>query len=172
MNIISTLGVGLMASLLGAGFALAEPLRAELFTTATPSVSVGVVEIGADGEVTAHLHGVAPGPHGLHLHQNGSCATAPGKDGAPTPGLAAGPHLDPAATARHAGPSGDGHLGDLPRVEAGADGVAVLDARAPRLAGVADLKGRAVVLHAGGDNYTDTPPLGGGGARFACGVLQ
>ncbi|MBV8452160.1 MAG: superoxide dismutase, partial [Deltaproteobacteria bacterium] len=27
--------------------------------------------------------------------------------------------------------------------------------------------------HAGGDNYSDTPlPLGGGGARLACGVIR
>ena len=32
--------------------------------------------------------------------------------------------------------------------------------------------GRALVIHAGGDNYSDFPdPLGGGGARIACGVI-
>ena len=31
----------------------------------------------------------------------------------------------------------------------------------------------ALMLHAGGDNYSDQPaPLGGGGARMACGVAQ
>ena len=35
-----------------------------------------------------------------------------------------------------------------------------------------DLEGRAVMIHAGGDNYSDQPkPLGGGGARVACGVV-
>ena len=35
-----------------------------------------------------------------------------------------------------------------------------------------DLYGRALVIHAGGDNYSDSPePLGGGGARLACGVV-
>jgi Cu-Zn family superoxide dismutase len=42
---------------------------------------------------------------------------------------------------------------------------------APRLS-TDDLKGRAIVIHSGGDNYSDTPrPLGGGGARVACGVV-
>jgi Cu-Zn family superoxide dismutase len=29
------------------------------------------------------------------------------------------------------------------------------------------------MVHVGGDNYSDKPkPLGGGGARFACGVIE
>ncbi len=32
--------------------------------------------------------------------------------------------------------------------------------------------GRSIMIHAGGDNYSDTPArLGGGGARVACGVV-
>jgi Cu-Zn family superoxide dismutase len=43
---------------------------------------------------------------------------------------------------------------------------------APRLK-LADIKGRSLMIHAGGDNYSDTPaPLGGGGARAACGVVK
>ena len=42
----------------------------------------------------------------------------------------------------------------------------------PRLT-VADVKGRSIMIHAGGDNYSDQPaPLGGGGARIACGVVK
>jgi superoxide dismutase, Cu-Zn family len=38
---------------------------------------------------------------------------------------------------------------------------------------VADVKGRSIMIHAGGDNYSDQPaPLGGGGARIACGVIK
>ena len=34
-----------------------------------------------------------------------------------------------------------------------------------------DIAGGRVMIHAGGDNYSDAPkPLGGGGARVACGV--
>jgi Cu-Zn family superoxide dismutase len=44
---------------------------------------------------------------------------------------------------------------------------------APRIKDVSALKGRALMIHAGGDNYSDAPaPLGGGGARLACGVVQ
>jgi hypothetical protein len=38
---------------------------------------------------------------------------------------------------------------------------------------LADVKGRSIVIHAGDDNYFDQPaPLGGGGARIACGVAK
>ena len=63
-------------------------------------------------------------------------------------------------------------MGDLPRVEVGADGAVKTQLTAPRIKDVNALRGHAVMLHAGGDNYSDTPPLGGGGARWACGVVQ
>ena len=28
------------------------------------------------------------------------------------------------------------------------------------------------MIHSGGDNYSDEPKLGGGGARVACGVIE
>jgi Cu-Zn family superoxide dismutase len=38
---------------------------------------------------------------------------------------------------------------------------------------VAEVKGRSIMIHAGGDNYSDQPvPLGGGGGRTACGVVK
>jgi Cu-Zn family superoxide dismutase len=50
------------------------------------------------------------------------------------------------------------------------DGSTPTSGVAPRLS-TADLSGKALVIHAGGDTYSDTPPLGGGGARIACGVI-
>jgi len=37
---------------------------------------------------------------------------------------------------------------------------------------VRDLHGHALMIHAGGDNYDDTPAPLGGGARIACGVIK
>jgi len=35
-----------------------------------------------------------------------------------------------------------------------------------------DIEGRALMIHAGGDNYSDSPKkLGGGGERVACGLI-
>ena len=123
-------------------------------------------------QIVLDLKGLAPGPHGLHLHQNGSCAPAPGPDGKPVAAGAAGGHWDPAQSGHHMGPDGQGHMGDLPRLEVGPDGAAKTTLIAPRIKDVTALRGHALMIHAGGDTYSDAPPLGGGGSRFACGVLD
>ncbi|MBK6597021.1 MAG: superoxide dismutase family protein [Proteobacteria bacterium] len=116
------------------------------------------------------LDGLTPGLHGFHVHENPSCAPAD-KDGKPVAALAAGGHLDPANTKRHAEPWGDGHLGDLPPLFVDAAGKATSPVLAPRLK-LADVLNRSLMVHAGGDNHADHPaPLGGGGARVACGVI-
>jgi Cu-Zn family superoxide dismutase len=117
------------------------------------------------------LAGLPPGAHGIHLHQNADCS-ALAKDGQTVPGLAAGGHFDPAKAGKHLGPTGDGHKGDLPVLKVAANGTAHERLVAPHLT-LADISGHAVIIHAGGDNYSDEPkPLGGGGARIACGVVQ
>jgi Cu-Zn family superoxide dismutase len=51
------------------------------------------------------------------------------------------------------------------------DGSATLVLLAPRLK-VKDLTGHSLMIHAGGDNFSDEPAaLGGGGARVACGMI-
>lgn len=120
---------------------------------------------------TPALSGLVPGLHGFHLHEFASCE-AREKDGAMVPALAAGGHYDPTGSNRHSTPWGTGHLGDLPALYVDSSGKASSPVLAPRLK-MSDLKGRSLMVHAGGDNYADSPqPLGGGGARVACGVIQ
>jgi len=111
-----------------------------------------------------NLKGLTPGAHGFHIHQNPSC-----DDG----GMAAGGHFDPQNTSKHLGPyNPNGHLGDLPILYVAADGNATTPVLAPRLA-LDQIKNHALMLHAGGDNYSDEPAkLGGGGARMVCGVID
>ncbi len=120
--------------------------------------------------IKVHLHGLTPGEHGFHIHENPSCA--PGeKNGVMVPGLKAGGHFDPGHTGKHRGPFGHGHLGDLPFLVVDNNGFSnsIIIARRPKLS---DLKDRSLMIHAGGDNYTDHPPMGGGGMRVACGVIN
>lgn len=119
---------------------------------------------------TPRLEGLAPGLHGFHVHENPSCE--PGmKDGRMAAGVAAGGHFDPQGAGRHGPPWGDGHLGDLPALIVGEDGRATHAVLAPRVS-IDRIADRALMIHAGGDNYSDRPePLGGGGARMACGVI-
>ncbi len=54
------------------------------------------------------------GEHGMHVHENPTCAPAAGKDGKIGAALSAGGHYDPAKSGKHAGSEKAGHLGDLP----------------------------------------------------------
>jgi Cu-Zn family superoxide dismutase len=136
--------------------------------------SIGTITIseGPGGLIFApQLTDLAPGVHGFHVHQNPDCSAGM-KEGKPVAALAAGGHYDPANTGKHEGPQGKGHLGDLSALTVGADGKATTAVTAPHLK-MADVHGRSLMIHAGGDNYADQPaPLGGGGARVACGVIK
>jgi Cu-Zn family superoxide dismutase len=116
------------------------------------------------------LKGLKPGIHGFHVHEKADCG--PGiKDGKVKAGIAAGSHFDPAGTGKHEGPYGEGHLGDLPALFVDNEGKAAkIPLLAPRLR-LSDLKGRSLMVHQGGDTYSEKPELGGGGARAACGVI-
>ena len=114
--------------------------------------------------IEPHLRHLSPGPHGFHVHEFARCAKQ---------GKAAGGHFDPKHTGKHLGPyNAAGHLGDLPVLWVDARGVANTPMLAPRLQ-VRDLPGHSLIVHKGGDNYSDRPlALGGGGARVACGVIK
>lgn len=121
-------------------------------------------------EVMPNLHGLSEGAHGFHVHQNNSCAPQI-KDGVSVPALAAGGHFDPEDTNIHAGPNGHGHTGDMPVLMVDSRGIANQPVIVPRLT-ESMVKNRSIIIHAGGDNYSDKPlPLGGGGARLACGLI-
>jgi Cu-Zn family superoxide dismutase len=157
---------------------LAVPAYAETVVTLNVVDEKGVgAEIGkvalSDSKhglvLTPALKGLPPGLHGFHVHQNPSCQPVE-KDGKTIAAGAAGGHYDPAGANRHGEPWGDGHLGDLPPLYVDADGNATQPVLAPRLK-AAEVAGRSIMVHAGGDNHADHPaPLGGGGARVACGV--
>jgi Cu-Zn family superoxide dismutase len=122
--------------------------------------------------ITPKLSGLPPGEHGFHIHDKGDCE--PGmNEGKPAAGFAAGGHYDPAHTKKHLGPlSTAGHRGDLHVLVVDDGGHATKGVVAPHLT-VEQIRGRSIIIHAAGDNYSDTPvPLGGGGARIACGVIH
>lgn len=135
-----------------------------------PVGTVRIVESAYGLVFYPSLTGLQPGLHGFHVHENASCAAAD-RDGAAVAALAAGGHLDPQGTKRHGEPWGDGHLGDLPALYVAPDGSASNPVLGPRLK-FADVTKRSLMIHVGGDNHADHPaPLGGGGARVACGVI-
>jgi superoxide dismutase, Cu-Zn family len=174
----------IVATLIGAvlplGSVYAKPAKAKPvkvpvnFIDATgvgkPAGTITISET-ADGITLAlALKGLPPGEHGFHLHEKASCA--PGeKDGKPAAGIGAGAHFDPDATKAHKGPGGGGHKGDLPKLTVDDKGNAKEKLKVAGLK-LEDVAGKAIMIHEGGDNYSDAPaPLGGGGARIACGVI-
>lgn len=113
---------------------------------------------------TPDLHDLKPGVHGFHIHQNASCEKN---------GMSAGGHFDPNQTNKHLGPYYEGHLGDLPAIIVLTDGTATLPVLAPRIHRISEIENRSLMIHDGGDNYSDVPQkLGGGGSRMGCGVIQ
>lgn len=127
-----------------------------------------LTETGAGVEIAVQVNGLPPGPHGIHVHETGTC-TAPDF-------ASAGAHFNP--TQRQHGlqnPEGS-HVGDLPNLEVGADGTGTgqLLANEARLSegpnALLDADGAALVIHADADdNVTD--PSGNSGGRIACGVI-
>jgi Cu-Zn family superoxide dismutase len=162
--------MAVVAGLSIASLALADTATVNLYKTAKDGErgdSVGTITL-TDTQygvlITPNLKNLTPGWHGFHLHVNPSCANG---------GEAAGPHFDPKPTNKHLGPyNTSGHLGDLPALSVQDDGTDNQPVTAPRLT-VTELKGHSLMIHAGGDNYSDAPmPLGGGGARIACGIVK
>jgi Cu-Zn family superoxide dismutase len=122
-------------------------------------------------EFKPQLKGLPPGAHGFHVHEFANCA-AREKDGKMSAGEQAGGHWDPDKTGKHGAPVGGGHKGDLPPLQVAANGTATQAVIAPRLK-LSDVRNKALMIHAGGDNHSDQPkPNGGGGDRIACGVIH
>lgn len=160
----------------GAAFAATKTVTVNAIDASGAGAALGTITFKDTKQgllVEPKLTGLPPGPHGFHIHEKAECGPGPGANNQPAAGMAAGGHYDPKGTKAHHGPeSKDGHLGDLPVLVVDKDGKADLPVLAARLK-VSDLKNRAVMIHAGGDNYADHPaPLGGGGGRIACGVIK
>ena len=118
------------------------------------------------------LNNLPTGQHGFHIHENGRCLPSQNPKGELVLAGQAGGHYDPENTNHHLGPKGAGHKGDLPFLLADKEGKVKTSFYHPRLT-LKEIKNRSLVIHKNGDNYQDKPvPLGGGGDRIACGVIE
>ncbi len=110
--------------------------------------------------------GLTPGWHGLHLHAVGDCSdVGVFKQSGGHHGKIEGGHglLNPK------GPE----AGDLPNIWVASDGSAGYEAftRLTALDSLLDDDGAALLIHEGEDDHLPQP-IGGAGARVACGVIQ
>ncbi len=176
------LGIGgctaLALTLFGAGVTSAakvKPVKVTINQITADGVgdaigSITIKETKTGVDLAVDLSKLTPGEHGFHVHEHGMCDPAD-KEGKKTAGQSAGGHWDPAATKAHKGPGGGGHRGDLPKLVVPESGKVKTKLSVEGLT-LADLSGKALMIHLNGDNYSDTPkPLGGGGDRVACGVI-
>ena len=127
---------------------------------------------GALVEISVTASGLKPGLHGMHLHAVGKCEP---------PFTSAGGHFDP-GPASNTDPDANHpfHMGDVPNLEAGADGKATLKIVTTRVTlspgplSLFDPDGTAVIVHANPDQGITGEPKSGvsGGPRAACGVVM
>jgi len=173
----------ILALIVGVALALApDRARAEPFEDERVTLTARVID--RDGEdigfvaiteaprgvfVQADVEGLAPGKHGFHFHEKGSC-TAPDF-------TSAGGHYAPQG-AGHGHLGGErSHAGDMPNQIADGDGqlltslfnddVVLRDGEAPLI----DADGSALVIHASFDDY-ESQPSGAAGPRVACAVID
>lgn len=99
------------------------------------------------------------GPHGFHIHINGTCEIGDVNE----PFKAAGEHWNPDNQ-----PHGN-HAGDFPVLFSN-DGYARMSFFTNRLK-PRDVVGKAIIIHQNPDDYR-SQPAGNAGKRLACGVIQ
>ncbi|MBA2127431.1 superoxide dismutase family protein [Hyphomicrobium methylovorum] len=111
---------------------------------------------------------LTPGAHGIHIHEHGDCSDEGFKNSKS--------HINPSKTEHgFLNPKGP-HPSDLPNVWAHEDGSVLAEMFVPGLSltgenAIYDEDGSAVVIHASADDHI-TQPIGGAGARVACGLFK
>lgn len=116
--------------------------------------------------LTAEITGLEPGAHGFHIHETGECR----------PDFqAAGGHYAPTGEPHGFATEEGAHVGDMPNIYAGQDGVArvelflkdvtLTDGETTLL----DEDGSALMVHAQPDDYVSADSAG---PRSACAVIQ
>jgi superoxide dismutase, Cu-Zn family len=148
----------------------APTATASLVDSAGARVGVATfADSGGSGRLAVSVTGLAPGRHGMHVHENGSCT--------PPDFQSAGGHFNPDAK-QHGLQNPEGpHAGDLPSLVVEEDGSADttlavsrdLLAEGPR--SMLGTQQRALVIHANPDD-DKTDPSGNSGGRVVCGVIE
>ncbi|WP_340647191.1 superoxide dismutase family protein [Phenylobacterium sp.] len=167
--------LGLIAAAAATAALAATPpanLRIDLKNSAGGSAGTLTLSEAPNGVLLRlEAKGLTPGWHGLHFHEKGDCSAA---------GFtSAGAHVHGQASVVHGLLNPDGNeAGDLPNLHIAADGAGAVELfssytslkGAGTRPALMDADGSALVIHAGPDDHM-SQPIGGAGARVACGVI-
>jgi Cu-Zn family superoxide dismutase len=152
--------------------AAAVPAKASATMIGANGVEIGNVSVeqGPKGmliRMEIGPGGLTPGWHGVHLHEKGDCSdTGAFQLSGGHHGKTSGAH---GLLNAEAGPE----AGDLPNAWAAPDGSAGYEAFTvlTQLVPALDADGLSIIVHTGPDDHR-TQPIGGAGARVACGVIM
>lgn len=103
----------------------------------------------------------------FHVHETGTCDHE-------TDHESAGGHFNPGSTEHGYTAANGPHAGDMPNQYVPADGTLraeVLNSAVTLADGETSIRGRALMIHAGADDY-ESQPSGDAGDRLACAVIE
>jgi Cu-Zn family superoxide dismutase len=114
-----------------------------------------------------NIENTPPGEHAVHIHEFGDCSA----DDASS----AGGHWNPMSEEHGKWGEQPYHLGDIGNITVGEDGTGSLSFTTDRWTmgdgSQTDIIGKALVIHAGSDDFT-TQPTGAAGGRIGCAVIE
>jgi len=160
----------LVVSLINWNQAFAATAKAILEGTSENSELIGVVnfrDIDEGLQVQVNIFGAAPGLHGIHIHETGSCSEG---------GKGAGGHFNPDKVKHGFLPTegfSQAHAGDLGNIEINQNGEGTLFLIIPGLTiagGKYNVEGKSVIFHEKKDDFGQ--PTGNAGGRVGCGIIQ
>jgi Cu-Zn family superoxide dismutase len=125
--------------------------------------SATLEETNGTVKIVAEVNGLAPGKHGIHIHE-GDCSSLDASS--------AGGHFNPGNLQHGAPDSPTHHAGDLGNIEADAEGNAHFQITVDFISlseGPNSVVGKAVVVEAEEDNFD---PARSDGVRLVCGVVE
>ena len=135
-------------------------------TNNAASGTITFTQRGSKVRVAGEVRGLKPNAeHGFHIHEKGDCSSGDG--------MSAGGHFNPAGSPHGRAGSGAQHAGDLPSLNADANGVARINTELAGLSvagGSANVIGRGLIVHRDPDDY-QTQPTGNSGPRLACAMV-